>query len=556
MPQEDGEGSTPPADPERRRHWRMWISGAALILIMGAAVLLALLLGRPGVSLSFPSESLVQVHVHGIAKLTGMRATDADRIVSLARRADGLVPTTQLAQGETVRIVATVAPPAWLKWLLGPAVSTTATIRTPTASPTAGVAATSVPGHVPVHFDHPVQLVEYRSAAARFSVIHLAKPASVVDLAVPTELREGSLQIAAAPRPWELATAPIAVTWFVAPAGGASVLAEPVPGSTDAAMNAPIILTFDEPVTEALGDERPSVSPAVAGAWSEPGPDTLVFTPSQEFGYGPGAAVSVRLPRSVAILGSNSRSIYHFGVRPGSLLRLEQILAGLHYLPLDFVPATGVPEPTTFAAEVAAIDTPLAGSFTWRWASTPAELRSKWSPGLPTAMLRGALMAFDATGAGYDGYQADDETVAQLADPATWKRLLEDAVSNRLDPFPYSYVYVSESLPETLTLWEDGKVVLKSRANTGISEEPTVTGTYPIYIRYAENYMSGTNPNGSSYDDLVQWINYFNGGDAVHGFVRGSYGFPQSLGCVELPVPTAAQAFPHLAIGDLVTVVS
>jgi hypothetical protein len=37
----------------------------------------------------------------------------------------------------------------------------------------------------------------------------------------------------------------------------------------------------------------------------------------------------------------------------------------------------------------------------------------------------------------------------------------------------------------------------------------------------------------------VYWINYFNGGDAVHGFVRASYGFPQSLGCVELPIPTA-----------------
>jgi lipoprotein-anchoring transpeptidase ErfK/SrfK len=127
-------------------------------------------------------------------------------------------------------------------------------------------------------------------------------------------------------------------------------------------------------------------------------------------------------------------------------------------------------------------------------------------------------------------------------------------VADKLDPSPYAYVYVSENLPETLTLWENGKVVLTSRANTGILERPTATGTYPIYIRYAENYMTGFNPDGSHYDDLVQWINYFNGGDAVHGFVRGSYGFPQSLGCVELPVPTAAAAFPRLAVGDLVTV--
>lgn len=66
--------------------------------------------------------------------------------------------------------------------------------------------------------------------------------------------------------------------------------------------------------------------------------------------------------------------------------------------------------------------------------------------------------------------------------------------------------------------------------------------------------MTGTNPDGSTYNDLVQWINYFNGGDAVHAFVRGSYGSPQSLGCVELPTPAAATAFSDLKIGDLVTV--
>jgi hypothetical protein len=66
--------------------------------------------------------------------------------------------------------------------------------------------------------------------------------------------------------------------------------------------------------------------------------------------------------------------------------------------------------------------------------------------------------------------------------------------------------------------------------------------------------MSGTNPDGSKYHDLVPWINYFDGSDAVHGFVRGSYGYPQSLGCVELPVATAQVAFSDLAIGDLVTV--
>ncbi len=47
-------------------------------------------------------------------------------------------------------------------------------------------------------------------------------------------------------------------------------------------------------------------------------------------------------------------------------------------------------------------------------------------------------------------------------------------------------------------------------------------------------------------------MNYFNGGDAVHGYERGSYGFPQSNGCVELPIETAKTVFGMLALGDIV----
>ncbi len=47
--------------------------------------------------------------------------------------------------------------------------------------------------------------------------------------------------------------------------------------------------------------------------------------------------------------------------------------------------------------------------------------------------------------------------------------------------------------------------------------------------------MSGTNPDGSHYNDPgIQFVSYFNGGDALHAFTRAQYGFPQSLGCVEM----------------------
>ncbi len=49
-------------------------------------------------------------------------------------------------------------------------------------------------------------------------------------------------------------------------------------------------------------------------------------------------------------------------------------------------------------------------------------------------------------------------------------------------------------------------------------------------------------------------MSYFNGGDAVHYFPRGSYGWNQSLGCVELPWSTSHHAYDLLPYGSLVTV--
>jgi lipoprotein-anchoring transpeptidase ErfK/SrfK len=96
--------------------------------------------------------------------------------------------------------------------------------------------------------------------------------------------------------------------------------------------------------------------------------------------------------------------------------------------------------------------------------------------------------------------------------------------------------------------------VLETAANTGISDAPTVDGTYPVYLKYVFSYMKGNNPDGTPYDDPVWYASYFNGGDAVHEFDRASYGFNQSLGCVEIPMDEAKQAYPYLTYGSLVTV--
>jgi lipoprotein-anchoring transpeptidase ErfK/SrfK len=116
-------------------------------------------------------------------------------------------------------------------------------------------------------------------------------------------------------------------------------------------------------------------------------------------------------------------------------------------------------------------------------------------------------------------------------------------------------VQVSEAVPESINVWHSGKTVVTGPANTGIPAAPTATGVFAVFEHLPSTTMSGTNPDGSHYSDPgVPWVSYFNGGDALHGFQRASYGTAQSLGCVEMPYAMAAQVFPYTPIGTLVDV--
>ncbi|GGJ03498.1 hypothetical protein GCM10010885_10960 [Alicyclobacillus cellulosilyticus] len=236
--------------------------------------------------------------------------------------------------------------------------------------------------------------------------------------------------------------------------------------------------------------------------------------------------------------------VLHPGERSPAVLRLQQALAELGYLPVSFTPSA--PEPETAAAQLRTIAAPLPGQFRWRYANVPASLRRLWSPGEYSVMVQGAVMTFEAShGLAVDG----------LAGPLVWGALADDLAHQRQVRRPYAYVYVSLHLPQTLSLWEAGRWLDKSPANTGIPAAPTPQGTWPIYLRYRAQTMTGYTPDGTSYrDEGVPWVSYFYRGCAIHGFVRKEYGYPQSLGCVELPVAQAQAVWQHTTYGTLVTV--
>ncbi len=293
----------------------------------------------------------------------------------------------------------------------------------------------------------------------------------------------------------------------------------------------------------------PSLSPSVAGSWRGAGTATLVFRPTEP--WIPLSSVTVRVPGGAHGVRAESGSTLTapvsrtFSVANGSVLRIQQLLSLLDYSPLAFAPAGSAPPAGDLAAQAAAAYAPPPGHFTWRTRAWPSQLLALWQPGVYSVMTRGLVMSFQAD----HGLYVNGQITAGL-----WNDMFLALSSGVVNTGGYDFALADKTPPEALTVWHDGAVVLHSPANTGISQSPTADGVYPVFARYRYQVMHGTNPDGSLYSDPVQYVAYFNGGDAVHYLARADYGIPQSLGCVELPFAAAAQAWPYLAYGTLVDV--
>jgi peptidoglycan hydrolase-like protein with peptidoglycan-binding domain len=318
------------------------------------------------------------------------------------------------------------------------------------------------------------------------------------------------------------------------------VSVNPVNGTTGVPSDATLSVQFSTPL--ALHTPTPTLSPPISGTWELVTPNTLAFVASAPLV--PSTTETISIPAGSD--GVTSASGKHltlasstaFTVAPGSTLRLQQLLAQLGYLPLNFTPAGPLSAPQEAASA-------QEGTFNWRW-TEPASLESLWAPGSANEITRGAVMAFESH---------HDLTTDGSAGPAVWTQLLADAATGAVDTASYNYVVVSMAQPETTTVYSDGSEVYSTLANTGVPAAPTAQGTFPVFARYTVTTMSGTNPDGSHYvDPGIPWVSYFNGGDALHGFVRPGYGYPQSDGCVEMPIANAAVVYPLTPIGTLVTV--
>jgi L,D-transpeptidase catalytic domain len=548
---EDRPTTTEPS-PEAPRRWpkRLLVGGVTFLLLAAVAAFIVSAFALSGASIEEDSSSFGKVSTDtfgGSVDSVKATAVKSGADIPVKMQGDRIVPTAKLHPGEEVAVEVKVKRPSAVGWLAGSEKTLTRTITAPTAKLEAHWLTVKEGKNPRLHFSRPVSQIVY-GTEGEMKHRRFAKPRDSVTLG--EQPSSGQLQVAWAPEPWEHPGKAKTVTWFPS-TGSPIVAASPAAGTTISA-STPLELTFSKKVKKILGGEDPTLSPEVDGKWSQPNAHTLKFVPSG-FGVPLATDLKVELPEKYGVVQSDGStaeaSEVTWEVPAGSEARLQQMLAELGYLPYKF---TGEVVAKTPEAQVAAATTETPkGHFAPRWGNTPSGLKELWQ-GEKEVLVEGALMSFEER----EGLEVDG-----LAGPVVWNELMQAVIDGKVKPEKgaangFTWVTVSESSPETVGVWHNGKWVLKDlAANTGIPGAETELGTNNVYLRFEETTMSGENPDGSKYvDPGIKWVSYFYGGDALHEFDRASYGSPQSLGCVEMPGEEAEAVWPYTPIGTPVTV--
>ena len=521
------------------------MAGVIVLVVIAAAVAGGVALKTSKPSLSSDPVALAKIGlplgggtIESVSAVTG----PASDQVPVHRTGRQIWPSKRIPAGETLTIDVVVKRPSWNAWLTGKTQRLEVKVTAPRAHLVNHFLTVRNGQPLQLQFAQPVATFSSGASPTSLQRQTFGTPQSRVTLSRTAPA--GTIWVAAAPRAWESAKAAL-VSWF--PGGAAtSALATPAAGSTIKA-STPITLTFSKPYKDALGGVMPQVFPTTQGSWHAVNDRTVQFRPTG-YGYGLGATVYIGLPKGVNLVGAKPVGDPRWGpwkVPGGSTTRLQQLLAVLGYLPLRFTYSGSSPGHTIAGQEAAAVKPP-AGTFDWRYPNTPAALRNMWAPGTFGEMTKAAIMAFQNS----NGLTADGDP-----GPLVWKALIDAAVKDQHNTFGYTFVQVSEGSPESQSTWHNGKTVVSGPVNTGIPAAPTAQGVFAVFEHAPSVTMSGTNPDGSHYNDPgVPWVSYFNGGDALHGFLRASYGSAQSLGCVEMPYSEAHDVYQYTPIGTLVDV--
>ena len=536
-----------PAERRRKKKRSKLPVVLAVVAVAAVAGLVALDVWWPSATVGSDPQALAAVKIAPAGEtLSKVTATAGGHRVAVQLRDGKVWPVGKLPAGERVVVNATVKRSSLVGWLVGSTEHVQATFVTPTTRVRTTLLHLASGAPVQLHFVTPASYIQLKLPGYKNQRVNLGKPRTrfSTGLQATGPNRFGVLTVSSAARTWERLSAPQRVSWF--PTGARlEAVVSPAPGAV-IEPSTPIQLTLSEPVKAVLGRVRPTLDPAVPGSWVQTAPNQLTFHPTGS-GYPLGRHVTLTLPAKTDLLSSKSTQTVQsltWSIPVGSTLRLQQLLSQLGYLPLTWTPSGAPVSNTALGQKQAALNAP-DGNFAWRYSGTPQELHDLWEPGQWTRMTQAAVMAFESD---------HGLTVDGIPGPVVWHTLIKAAIDGD-SAHGYSYVLVHRTVPQTLILWNDGQVILTARVNTGVPGAPTPYGTHAVFEHIPVGTMSGQNPDGSHYHDPgIRWISYFNGGEAIHGFNRATYGFPQSVGCVEAPISTAARIYPYTPVGTLVTI--
>jgi lipoprotein-anchoring transpeptidase ErfK/SrfK len=104
---------------------------------------------------------------------------------------------------------------------------------------------------------------------------------------------------------------------------------------------------------------------------------------------------------------------------------------------------------------------------------------------------------------------------------------------------------------QRLYAFEGDTVVASFLVSTGVSQFPTVTGEFHIYVKLLSTVMAGDD----YYLPDVPYTMYFYRGYGIHGtYWHNNFGHPMSHGCVNMYTPDAEWVFNWASVGTLVRV--
>ncbi|HEY0277782.1 MAG TPA: L,D-transpeptidase family protein [Solirubrobacterales bacterium] len=544
--------TTPDYPPQSPRRWpkRLLVGGLVTLVLAAVAAFIVSAFALSGSGIEPDGSSLGKVTTDSLGgEVESVSATLVKSGKDVPVKFEGckIVPTGKVHAGAQIKVEAKVKRPSEIGWLAGGTTTVSQMVTMPAAKLEEKWLIVKGGKNPRLTFDQPVSEIAYGTPG---EMTHRKLDKPVTSVSIGKQPTAGTTKVRWA-MPFEKLGKSKTVTWFPG-TGTPIVAANPTAGTTISA-STPLELTLSKPVKKIFGSEDPKLSPEIPGKWKTKNRHTLVFTPSG-FGAPLAAEIKVVLPEKLGIVQSDGSTdeatTVGWNVPAGSQLRLQQMLAQLGYLAWNW---DGEEVAKTPEAMIAAATTEVPkGHFTPRWSNTPGDLKALWEPGKENVLIEGALMSFEER----NGLEVDG-----IAGPVVWEALMKALIAGEVKPEKgaangYTYVWVNESTPETVNVWHNGKMIIsEAPANTGIAGAETELGTHNVYSRFEETTMSGTNPDGSHYNDPgIKWVSYFYEGDALHQFDRASYGSPQSLGCVEMPEEEAETIWPYTPLGTPVTV--